>query len=31
VLTICHDFAARKCSYRLLAEAFGLPVPDNGQ
>jgi alkanesulfonate monooxygenase SsuD/methylene tetrahydromethanopterin reductase-like flavin-dependent oxidoreductase (luciferase family) len=25
VLTICHDFAARKRSYALLAEAFGLP------
>ena len=24
VLTICHDFAARKRSYSLLAEAFGL-------
>ncbi len=24
VLTICHDFAARKRSYTLLAEAFGL-------
>jgi len=27
VLTICHDFAARKHSYTLLAEAFGLPPP----
>jgi luciferase family oxidoreductase group 1 len=24
ILTICHDFAARKYSYTLLAEAFGL-------
>ncbi len=24
ILTICHDFAARKRSYTLLAEAFGL-------
>jgi alkanesulfonate monooxygenase SsuD/methylene tetrahydromethanopterin reductase-like flavin-dependent oxidoreductase (luciferase family) len=24
ILTICHDFAARKHSYTLLAEAFGL-------
>jgi alkanesulfonate monooxygenase SsuD/methylene tetrahydromethanopterin reductase-like flavin-dependent oxidoreductase (luciferase family) len=24
VLTICHDFAARKRSYALLAGAFGL-------
>jgi luciferase family oxidoreductase group 1 len=28
VLTICHDFAARKRSYSLLAEAFGLEQPD---
>ena len=28
VLTICHDFAARQRSYTLLAEAFGLPLPD---
>ena len=30
VLTICHDFEARKRSYALLAEAFGLepPAPD---
>src|SRR5213080_2344686 len=27
VLTICHDFAARKRSYTLLAEAFGLEKP----
>ena len=27
VLTICHDFAARKRSYALLAEAFGLTPP----
>ena len=27
VLTICHDFAARKRSYALLAEAFGLKLP----
>jgi luciferase family oxidoreductase group 1 len=27
VLTICHDFAARKRSYALLAEAFGLSPP----
>jgi luciferase family oxidoreductase group 1 len=27
VLTICHDFAARKRSYALLAEAFGLVAP----
>jgi luciferase family oxidoreductase group 1 len=27
VLTICHDFAARKHSYALLAEAFGLAPP----
>jgi hypothetical protein len=24
VLTICHDFAARKRSYTLIAESFGL-------
>jgi luciferase family oxidoreductase group 1 len=28
VLTISHDFAARKRSYTLLAEAFGLKLPD---
>jgi luciferase family oxidoreductase group 1 len=28
VLTICHDFAARKRSYTLLAEAFGLTPPE---
>jgi len=28
VLTICHNFAARKRSYSLLAEAFGLEQPD---
>jgi luciferase family oxidoreductase group 1 len=28
VLTICHDFAARKRSYALLAEAFGLVPPE---
>jgi luciferase family oxidoreductase group 1 len=27
VLTICHDFAARRHSYALLAEAFGLKRP----
>ena len=27
VLTICHDFAARKRSYALLADAFGLAKP----
>jgi len=27
VLTICHDFAARKRSYALLADAFGLKRP----
>jgi luciferase family oxidoreductase group 1 len=27
VLTICHDFAARKYSYTLLADALGLPRP----
>jgi luciferase family oxidoreductase group 1 len=30
VLTICHDFAARKRSYALLAEAFGLARPADG-
>jgi luciferase family oxidoreductase group 1 len=28
ILTICHDFAARKHSYTLLAEAFGLEPCD---
>jgi alkanesulfonate monooxygenase SsuD/methylene tetrahydromethanopterin reductase-like flavin-dependent oxidoreductase (luciferase family) len=28
VLTICHDFAARKHSYTLHAEAFGLEACD---
>jgi alkanesulfonate monooxygenase SsuD/methylene tetrahydromethanopterin reductase-like flavin-dependent oxidoreductase (luciferase family) len=28
VLTITHDFAARKRSYTLLAEAFGLTPPE---
>ncbi len=27
ILTICHDFAARRRSYELLAEAFGLQPP----
>jgi hypothetical protein len=27
VLTICHDFAARKRSYTILAEALGLEKP----
>jgi alkanesulfonate monooxygenase SsuD/methylene tetrahydromethanopterin reductase-like flavin-dependent oxidoreductase (luciferase family) len=27
ILTICHDFAARKRSYTLLAEAFDLEKP----
>ena len=27
VLTICHDFEARKRSYALLAEAFDLKPP----
>jgi len=31
VLTICHDFAARKRSYTLLAEAFGLTPPGDRQ
>jgi luciferase family oxidoreductase group 1 len=30
VLTICHDFEARKRSYALLADAFGLQPPDQG-
>jgi len=29
VLTITHDYAARKRSYALLAEAFGLQPPPN--
>jgi luciferase family oxidoreductase group 1 len=28
ILTICHDFAARKRSYTLLADAFGLEARD---
>jgi luciferase family oxidoreductase group 1 len=31
VVTICHDFAARKHSYTLLADAFGLALPNAGQ
>jgi len=28
---ICHDFAAGKRSYALLAESFGLPLTKYGQ